>query len=194
MTAGDGSTARDRVRIAGAALGPAAFVTSWLVAGALRDGYDPVATTISHLAAEDAPRRWLVTGGLLAFGVLVPLAARPLARGLGSPRLAPVALVAGVGSLAVAATPLSAAGGQPVDTAHVVAAAISYTSMAASPLVGSAGATGAWAQTSRAASAVSAAALTASLFVPASGLMQRIGLTVVDAWYVSAAWRALRKR
>jgi hypothetical protein len=65
-------------------LGPAAFVGAWLLGGLLTQGYDPVDQAISQLAREGAATRPLMTAGLVAFGLLVPVWAIVLGRRLGS--------------------------------------------------------------------------------------------------------------
>ena len=65
-----------------ATIGPIQVVLGWLIAGALWPGYDPVRKTISDLAADDSPVKWLmssffVLGGTLA--ILAAIGAKPLA-------------------------------------------------------------------------------------------------------------------
>jgi hypothetical protein len=184
-----------RARLVAVALGPVCFVTAWAVAGARRtDGYDPVADAISRLASADAPDRWLMTAGLVAFGLLVPLGAPSLGRALGSRALTACLVGTGLATLGVAATPLSAAGGQPVDAAHAVLAGTGYATLAAVPLLAARRLPPRLALPSYAVGAASAAALVGSVTGPAPGLCQRVGLGVVDAWLVVAALVLLRRR
>ena len=57
----------------GGIVGPAAFVSAWLVGGAMRRGYMPVDAGISRLAAVGAPTRPLMMAGFVGFGVGVPV-------------------------------------------------------------------------------------------------------------------------
>ena len=177
--------------------GPAAFVGAWAVAGALTDGYDATRQAISELAAEGAATRPLMTAGLVGFGVLVPFFAGRLGSALGSRGVRWAVTVAGLGTLAVAAVPLTGEGGRPQDVAHAVAAGTGYAGMALAPLLGGRalrrrGAAGA-ALASYAVGAVSAAALVGSVVAEGGGGLQRVGLTVVDAWYAVAALVLLRR-
>lgn len=94
----------------------------------------------------------------------------------------------GVSTLAVAATPLDRSGF--VDQLHSVAAGTGYVTLAAVPLAARAaltrrgfarhGAVGA------ALSVVSGVSLVVSLMIEQTGLLQRVGLTVVDLWLVAS--------
>ena len=138
-----------------------------------------------------------MTAGLVAFGLLVPVWAQTLGRVLEEPRLRVSVTVAGLGTLAVALFPLTREGGQPQDVAHAVSAGIGYVAMAATPLL----AAGALhrlglrraAVVSVVVGAVSALALVGSVLVDGGGGLQRLGLTVVDLWYVVAAVWVLRR-
>ena len=167
-------------------LGPAAFVTGWAVSGARTPGYDPLTDAISRLAAEGAPTRGAMTACFVAFGVLVPVWARTLARALGRPALLPVVTLAGGATLAVAALPLTAQGGQLQDAGHAAAALTGYVAMAATPLVAARALPPGLGRASVGTGVVSAAALLVSV-VTGSGAAQRLGLTVVDAWHVAVA-------
>lgn len=178
--------------------GPVAFVGAWVVGGLLTDGYDPLRDAISELAAEGASTQPLMTAGLIAFGVLVPVWAQTLARALDEPALRVSVTVAGLATLAVALFPLSREGGQPQDTAHAVSAGLGYVAMAVTPLIGARalrrlGMRRA-ALASVAVGVVSAASLVGTLLVDGDGGLQRLGLTVVDAWYVALAVWVLRRR
>lgn len=177
-----------RALLAGGVAGPAAFVGSWLVGGLVRDGYDPVEQTISRLAEQGSPTAPLMTAGFVAFGVLVPAFATQL-----QPRaLRVTATTSGLATLAVAAARLSRAGGTPSDTAHYVAAAVGYAAQAASPLFGATALPRP--AVSRAVGAAAATALVTSLVDERrSGLWQRLGLGLVDAWFAVLAVRLLRR-
>ncbi|GAC1444864.1 MAG: hypothetical protein NVSMB55_22650 [Mycobacteriales bacterium] len=179
-------------------LAPASFVGAWAVCGALRDGYDPVQEAISQLARVGTPDRLGMTAGFVGFGALLPVFARSLPSLLGTgPAIRLTATVAGVSTLLVAALPLQREAGGTGDALHAAAAGIGYLAMAASPAlaVQSRGGDGrrAGAVASAAVSAVSAGALVASLTTGPTGLWQRVGLGVVDAWFASVAVWALRR-
>jgi hypothetical membrane protein len=178
--------------------GPAAFVGAWLVAGALTDGYDPLEQAISELAAEGAATQPLMTAGLVAFGVLVPVWAQTLGRALDEPALRVSATVAGLATLAVAVFPLTREGERPQDVAHAVSAGTGYLAMAVTPLIGAVAFRRRGMRRAALASAavggVSAACLVGTLLVEEGGGLQRVGLTVVDLWYVAVATAILRHR
>jgi len=179
-------------------LGPVAFVLAWTVGGLSTRGYAPLRDAISELAREGAATRPLMTAGFVAFGVLVPLWAVALRRVLGG-AVAAAAAVAGLATLAVALLPLSAEGGQPQDVAHALAAGTGYVAMAATPLLAAVALRRQGRERAAAASTVvglvSAVALVGSvLLAQRSGGLQRLGLTVVDAWHVVVAAWVLRRR
>lgn len=182
-------------------LAPSSFVGAWLVGGVVVDGYDPLVDAISRLAAEGAATRPLMTAGFVAFGVLVPVWARTLGSLLGSTTLRGVVTVAGLATLAVAALPLTQQGDTTQDALHAVAAGTGYMAMAATPLVAAPllrqRGHGRAAALSLAVGAVSALSLVGTLLVGedgqvGSGGLQRLGLTVVDAWHVATAGAVLR--
>ena len=170
---------------------PASFVGGWLVAGARAGhGYDPLHDAISQLARVGSPTRPVMTVGFVGFGLLaLPWAGR-LARALDDRRLLASVGLAGVSTLAVAALPL---GGPAGDGAHALAAGVGYVGMAASPLLGAAHLGDRARVASYTVGAVSAAALAGSLTGAYDGGLQRLGLGVVDCWFVAMAVRALRR-
>lgn len=178
-----------RLRQVAGVVGPSAFVGAWLVGGLLRDGYDPVEQTISRLAEQGSPTTPVMTAGFLAFGVLVPVWATTL-----RPRALRVsATTSGLATLVVAAARLSRDGGTTADTVHHAAAAVGYLAQAASPLVGAAALPRP--ALSRTVGAGAVASLVASLVdAPHAGLWQRLGLGLVDAWFVAVALHALAVR
>lgn len=187
-----------RWRVGCGVLAPAAFVGAWAVCGSLRDGYDPVEQAISQLARIGTPDRLGMTAGFVAFGVLLPVFARELPGLLGTgPGLRRSATVAGLSTLAVAALPLQREQGGVEDSLHAAAAGVGYLAMALSPALAvgalsrSGRRTAAWG--SALVSAVSAASLVLSLTVGPTGLWQRIGLGVVDAWFAAVAVSGLRR-
>lgn len=189
-------------RVAGASgvLGPASFVGAWAVCGALRDdGYSPVQDAISQLARVGSPTRAGMTAGFLGFGLLLPVFAQRLPELVGAGRaLRVAATVAGVSTLGVAILPLQRDAGGRGDALHAVAAGIGYVAMAASPLL----AAPALRRTGRRRAAAlsvgvgvaSATALTISVTTGPTGLWQRVGLGVVDAWFAGWALHSLRAR
>jgi hypothetical protein len=115
-----------------------------------------------------------MTASMVAFGVTVPLFGRLL------PRKASIAAVAaGLGTLAVAAFPLDPGESVP---AHAAAAGFAYVATSAMPALSGNVPLG----------AVSLALLTGSVVFhdSAGGLLQRAGLTLVDAWIVLRSVRA----
>ena len=185
-----------RLQAACGVLAPASFVTAWAVCGALRDGYDPVDQAISQLAREGTSDRLGMTAGFVAFGVLLPVFAQRLPRLVGAgPALRVAATVAGVSTLAVAALPLQRVEGGTGDALHAAAAGVGYLAMAASPLLAArplvASGRRTAGVTSAVVGAVSAGALVASVTVGPTGLWQRVGLGVVDAWFAAVAGWAL---
>ena len=178
--------------------GPTAFVVAWLVGGLITDGYDPLQQAISQLAREGAPTRALMTTGLVAFGLLVPVWALLLGRELRSTAVRTAVLVAGLATLAVAALPLTREPGGTQDLLHAAAAATGYVAMAATPLLAAAPLRRAGHRSAAAASiavgTLSAACLVGTVALGGiGGALQRTGLTVVDAWHVVAAIWVLRR-
>jgi hypothetical protein len=191
------SVTRARLQEACGMAGPAAFVGAWAICGALREGYDPVEQAISQLAREGTADRVGMTAGFVAFGVLVPVFAQRLPTLVGAgTALRVAATVAGLSTLAVAALPLQEVEGGTGDVLHAAAAGAGYVAMAASPLLAAGPLRASGRRTAAAASvavgAVSAASLLASVTVGPTGLWQRIGLGVVDAWFASVAIAGLR--
>lgn len=186
------SPTRTRRLAIGGIAGPAAFIGAWAVGGLIKDGYDPVDTAISRLAAAGAETQPLMTAGFIGFGLGVPLFAQALRHAV--PGKAWVAAtVTGAATLGVAATPLEAS--ELVDRLHFVAATTGYVSLALVPLLAARHLPGRWPLVSRVAGAVTAAALVAiPLSDSTNGLAQRVGLTVTDAWIMAMAVRLLRPR
>jgi len=174
-------------------IGPAAFVTAWSVLGATTAGYSAVDDAISDLAASGTPSRWAMSAGFAVFGAGMALYGAALRTAVPGPAWA-LALTTGVATVAVAALPLGTSLG---DAPHHMAAAAGYATLVALPMAAASslarsGRRG-WAGYSRATGAVSAVCLLASTLGPAHGLLQRAGLTVVDAWVVASAIDMLRR-
>ena len=172
----------DRMLSAGLIVGPTAFISAWLLSGALTPGYSPSRDHISDLAA---PTRTRMTVGFAAFAVSVGAAALPARRFLGRP--AAVALGANaLLSIGIALAPLgrSAEG----DRAHALVAGLGYLALAAT----APSAAAVLAKRSRplalasiGVGAVSLACLGLSLVRPEAGLWQRTGITTTDAWLIA---------
>jgi hypothetical protein len=183
-----------------------AYVGGWVVAGLLREGYDPRDRAISELFELGAPwgsRAWLVVGLALsgvAFLVLAPALHRALP---GSGRLGPVLVaLAGVGTLGVLAAPCTPGcpgfGSSTTDTWHVLTAGLGYSALATAPLAF------AWrlrrttpwlARWSAILGGVGSALFlvhVAGLVPTATGLQQRTFNTIADAWYVLVTVHLLR--
>ena len=178
--------------------GPVAFVGGWLINGLRTDGYQPLSDAISQLAREGAPTRTSMTACFVAFGVLVPVWARTVARELDAPALRPVVTVAGLATLAVAAIPLARDPGGAQDVFHGIVAGTGYVAMAltglvAAPALRRHGRTAA-ANASIGVALISAGSLVGTLFTDGGGGFQRLGLTVVDAWHVAVASWVLTRR
>ncbi|MER6594606.1 DUF998 domain-containing protein, partial [Micromonospora purpureochromogenes] len=105
------------------AAAPVLLVCGWTLAAARQPGgFDPVADTISALAARDARDRWIMTLGLLGLGLCHCLTAA----GLRPPRPAGRLLLAlgGIATLGVAAFPLPARQGS--ANAHGLIASVAF--------------------------------------------------------------------
>lgn len=182
-----------RVLAVGGLVGPAAFVAAWSVLGATRPEYSAVDDAISQLAASGTSTRLGMSAGFGVFGAGMTLYGAALRSALPGPAWT-MAVATGVATLGVAALPLGTSLG---ETPHAAAAAAGYASLAALPLVASRslarrGRRG-WAGYSVVTGVVSGACLLASFLGPASGLLQRAGLTVVDVWVVGSALQILRQ-
>ncbi len=177
----------------GGILGPTAFFSAWVVGSFRTEGYSVVEDAISRLAAVGASTRWLMSAGFLGFSGGVAAFAWGLREVLPG-RAWIAALGASVATFGVALFPLDHSG--TVDLLHGAAAFSGYIALSALPLLAAPALArrgqhvGALA--SRLCGTVSALALAATLFGPAHGLFQRIGVTVGDAWIVAAAVLLLR--
>lgn len=176
--------------------GPVAFVGAWVVGGLLKDGYSPVTDTISRLAERGASTRPLMTAGFVGFGVLMTAYAGELGRALESPGVRAAVTASAVGTLAVAAFPVTAEGGTFGDNAHYLAAGAAYVANVVAPLVAARHLDTPRARlASYAMSGAIAAALIGSLRADdVTGLLQRTGLTLYDAWAIASALRLLASR
>ena len=187
-----GERRRDVMTASAGILGPACFVGGWLVAAALRPGYSSTQQAISQLARDGAPRRLLMSGAFVAFGVAMPIFAQPLTRALGGGRLLRGAVtLAGLATLGVACCPLSASGGGTRDLVHSTLATTGYVGMVASAGLGALALSRqerpVAARVSGGVAIVAAASLVVTILGHDVGLFQRAGLTVIDLWFVAIA-------
>jgi Protein of unknown function (DUF998) len=173
----------------GGIIGPVSFIGGWF-GGAIVTSipYSSVDDAISRLAAIGADTRPLMTAGFVVFGVSLPVYATALRACVGG-RAWIAAATTGVATLAVAAAPLDHSPG--VDRLHGVFAGIGYVALAATPLLAArplrtAGhrRLAAFGVAAGVTSAVSLAITTTAL---PTGLFQRLGLTVSDAWIIGSA-------
>jgi hypothetical protein len=185
------------------------YVLGWLVAGRLRDGYDPRQQAISELFELGAPwsSRGLLVVGLALSGVAFLLLAPVLHRCLpGQGRLGPVLVaVAGIGTLGVIAAPCSpgcpGAATTPFDLWHTVAAGIGYGALVLAPIAfgwrlrTSERTLAGWSAVIGGVAGTLFLASLGGLFDGAPGLAQRVFNTIADAWYVLVVvWLLLRDR
>lgn len=181
-----------RLAALGGVVGPVSFVAAWAVLGRRVPGYSPVDDAISRLAADGAPDRAWMTAGLVALGAGLPVYGRALRASVPGPAWMSVTAT-GLATLGVAAIPL---GSETRDAVHGVLAGIGYATLAATPLLAAAPLARAgrrrWAGLAAGAGTLSAVSLAATVAGPASGLFQRLGLTVAHAWVAASAVGMLR--
>ncbi|MEA2435232.1 MAG: hypothetical protein QOG54_2689 [Actinomycetota bacterium] len=178
-----------------AIVAPGVFVTSWVVAGAIRPGYDPVTDAISRLAELGAPNRWIVTTGMVTFG-LGCLVFAPVLRSASTAGAVAI-VIAGFASFGVAAFPCThgCPGPDGFDTnlGHVIAAGVHYIAFCSVPFLVARVTTGRYRSLSLVAGFCAALALGAHVTgLGPNGLFQRIGLTILDLWLVLTGLRAAR--
>jgi hypothetical membrane protein len=178
----------------GGIAGPAAFVVAWSAAGARRPDYSPIEDPISRLAGAGAPTQAAMSLGFLAFGAGVGVYSAAAASRLSRATGAASALTAAA-TVGIAALPLDTPrGGVP----HAVAAGLAYAALATTQLAGSRALAGLGLRTAARVSALSgvttAVALGASAVVSSrTGLFQRVGLTLGDAWIAATAMWIVRR-
>ena len=168
--------------------GPVAFTGAWAAGAALRPGYRPTRETISRLAASGAPHREVMSAGMVALGVSLPVYAVALRRAVPGPAWW-AAGATGVATLAVAALPLDRSAA--TDLLHAAAAGVGYLTLAAVPALAAGRLRRARHHRAALLSAVVATAcggcLAASLTTQATGAWQRAGLGAGHAWVAASA-------
>jgi hypothetical membrane protein len=113
------------------AAAPVLLIGGWTVAAGLQPrSFNPVADTISALAAEDAADRWVMTFALLGLGACYVMTALALRAGAWPGRL--VLAVGGAATILVAANPEPAGSG---SLPHTVWAATAFIALAVWPAV-----------------------------------------------------------
>jgi hypothetical protein len=183
------------------------YVGGWLVAGMVRDGYDPRLQAISELFELAAPwsSRGLVVAGLVLSGVAFLVLAPALHRGLpGQGQLGPLLVVlAGLGTLGVVAAPCTpgcpGAATTASDRWHTIMAGTGYTALVLAPLAfawrlrRAEPRLAAWSLALGGGAALLFGLYVAGLVTAAPGLQQRVFNTLADAWYVLVALWVLRR-
>lgn len=201
-------TRTDRALLVFAVIGVVAYVATWAVLGAVREGYDPLHQAISQLFELGAPawQQRTLAGVLLVTGVALLPVGPVLDRTLpGTGRLGPaLAVLAGAGTAAVAFFPCTAGcpgfGTTTTDTMHVLLAGGGYIGLVTAPVAFAWRLRDtAWRDLALAGLVLGGVAtvgfLTRNLGLEVyGGLQQRIFNTLADAWYVVAAVVVLRRR
>lgn len=118
---------------------PLVYITMWLVAGAIRPGYDPVSQAISELAEQGSSTKPAMTVGFIAFGLAAFPFAVAVRRLFGSTALYWTAVVCGLGTIGAALFPCSPGcpgpGSTVTDTGHMLFATVGYAALMACPLL-----------------------------------------------------------
>jgi hypothetical membrane protein len=209
---------RERVLLAGGAVGAVLFVTVFLVAGAGRAGYSQLRHPVSSLALTDAgwvqASNFLVTGALLlAFAVGVHLAVRRSGGGIWAPVLIGATGLALIGAGLFHTDPIAGyppgvpavPPPSPVGTGHNLASAVFFLALPAACFVlarrfAAAGSSG-WAGYSLATGVAFLAGflLTGVTFrgllpalAPVGGLLQRVTLVIGFGWLAALAVHLIR--
>ena len=179
----------------GGIAGPGMFITAWLLAGAIEPGYSPAHDAISRLAAVGSTVRPLMTAGFVAFAFGMLLYSGALRAAVSGP--ASTAVVAtSVATFGVMALPLGV--NSKIDDIHGAFAIVAYATLVATPLLAARplvvrGRRGV-ARLSVATGVVAGLCLAGTLLGAVPGLLQRVGLTLVDAWIAGSAVWILRRR
>ena len=173
----------------GGVIGPTAFIGAWVVGAAVTSApYSSIDDAISRLAAVGSDTRWMMTAGFVTFGLALPTFAWAL-RSAVPGRAWITATATGLATLAVAAAPLDRS--DTVDRLHAMFAGIGYVTLAATPLLAAPHLLEIGhrrlARFGVAAGVTSAVALALTTTGLPTGLFQRVGLTVSDAWIIATA-------
>jgi hypothetical membrane protein len=194
MAHNDRVAIRERLLAAAGVIGPCVFIADWAILGTRAKNYSPVSDAISELARMHASTRPAMTAGFLVFGAALPTYAVALRRSLPGPAWT-FAAANGIATLGVAAFSL----GTPTSgDIHGTFAGLAYASLAATPIAASVELRRpghhALARTSIATGLACAAVLVASVVGPdhVHGLLQRVGLTIGDAWLIVSAIAMMR--
>jgi hypothetical membrane protein len=115
-----------------AMIGPIQNLAGWTLSGLLWPGYDPVTKTISDLAADDSPVKWVQTSFFL-IGTMLTFVAAVYARAIAMPGRIALAM-AGVASLGLTVFATPAQDGY--SSAHRVFASIAFVLFSAWPILG----------------------------------------------------------
>jgi hypothetical membrane protein len=167
------------------ATAPVALIGGWTLAAQRRpDGYDSAVETISSLAAQGAPDRWLMTVALLVVGVCHLVTASGLTRVAAAGRT--LLGLGGVATILVAVFPLPVSGAAPT---HAVAAGAAFVALAVWPAF-------AWRRQPGPAALRPIVSVTAAVvllgllawFAAALGTGDRVGLTERLAAAAQACW------
>jgi hypothetical protein len=199
--------ASDRVALWFGLVAVGLYVGGWLLAGIVRDGYDPRQQAISELFELSAPwsSRGLMVVGLALSGVAFLVLAPALHRTLpGQGRLGPLLVVlAGLGTLGVLAAPCTpgcpGAATTAFDRWHTIMAGAGYTALVLAPLAFAwrlrhqEAQLAAWSLALGGGAALLFGVYVAGLVTAAPGLQQRVFNTLAGAWYVLVAVWVLRR-
>ena len=118
--------------IIAATLGPIQNVMGWAVSGSLVDGYDPISKTISDLAADDSPVKWIQSSFFILGGTLTLIGAWS-AKSVSTPgRLALVVAGLATYGFTIYSTPSQTSS----SPTHVLYATVAFVLFSAWPLLG----------------------------------------------------------
>jgi hypothetical membrane protein len=111
------------------AAAPVLMVGGWTVAASLQPGFDPVADTVSALAAQGAPDRWVMTLTFVVVGICYVITAVALRPAGTAGRL--ILITGAVAGMLVAANPERAGDAYPLG--HIIWASIGLAGVTAWP-------------------------------------------------------------
>ncbi len=170
-------------------IGPAGFIGAWVISALVTSSpYSSIDDAISQLAGVGADTSWLMTAGFVTFGLSLPVYAWALRSTVGG-RAWITATATGLATLAVAAAPLDRS--DTVDRLHGIFAGIGYLTLSATPLLAASPLLALGhrrlAHYGLAVGVASTIALALTTTGLPTGLFQRVGLTVSDAWIIATA-------